>query len=62
MITGSELTSCLVWSTVRLAAAGGISDEQATILITVLSQVRWVPSYRTPLMLEMIVTAVYNGL
>jgi hypothetical protein len=62
MITGSELTSCLVWSTVRMAAAGAMSDEQATRLITVLSQVRWVPSYRTPLMLEMIVTAVYNGL
>lgn len=62
MITGSELTSCLVWSTVRLAAAGGISDEQATRLIEVLTSVRWVPSYRTPLMLEMIVTAVYNGL
>ena len=62
MITGSELTAGLVWSTVRMAAAGSLTDEQATRLITVLTQVRWVPSYRTPLMLEMIVTAVYNGL
>jgi hypothetical protein len=60
MITGSELTSYLVWSTVRLAAAGTISDGQATGIIDVLSRVRWVPSYRTPLMLEMIVAAVYK--
>jgi hypothetical protein len=62
MITGSELTSCLVWSTVRLAASGAITDEQATRVIDVLVRVRWVPSYRTPLMLEMIVAGVYNSL
>lgn len=62
MITGSELTSCLVWSTVRLAASGAITDEQAMRAIDVLARVRWVPSYRTPLMLEMIVAATYNSL
>jgi len=62
MITGSELTSCLVWSTVRLAASGAITDDQAMRVIDVLARVRWVPSYRTPLMLEMIVAGVYNSL
>lgn len=62
MITGSELTACLVWSTVRLAAAGGITDTQATAVIDVLSRVRWVPSYRTPLVLEMIIAATYKAL
>jgi hypothetical protein len=62
MITGSELTSGLVWSTVRLASAGTITDAQATRVLDILSQVRWVPSYRTPLILEMIVAAVYQSL
>jgi hypothetical protein len=62
MITGSELTACLVWSTVRMAAAGGITDAQATAVLDVLERVRWSPSYRTPLMLEMIVAAVYQAL
>lgn len=62
MITGSELTSCLTWSTVRLAAAGAITDKEATRIIDVLSRVRWVPSYRTPLMLEMIIAATFNSL
>jgi hypothetical protein len=62
MITGSELTASLVWSAVRLAAAGGITDAQATRIVDVLARVRWVPSYRTPLILEMIITAVYNAI
>jgi hypothetical protein len=62
MITGSELTAGLVWSTVRLAAAGAITDAQATRVLDTLARVRWVPSYRTPLILEMIVAAVYQAL
>jgi hypothetical protein len=62
MITGSELTSGLVWSTVRLASTGTITDAQATKVLDILSRVRWVPSYRTPLILEMIVAAVYQSL
>jgi len=62
MITGSELTAGLVWSTVRLAASGGITDAQASRVLDTLSRVRWVPSYRTPLILEMIVAAVYQSL
>ena len=62
MITGSGLTAGLVWSTVRLAASGSITDAQATRVLNVLERVRWAPSYRTPLMLEMIVAAVYQGL
>ena len=62
MITGSELTSGLVWSTVRLAASGSITDAQACRVLDILARVRWVPSYRTPLILEMIVASVYQAL
>jgi hypothetical protein len=62
MITGGELVSGLVWATVRLAAAGGIQDAQARAVLDVLARARWFPSYRTPIMLEMILTAVYEGL
>jgi len=62
MITGADLTSNLVWSTVRLATTGAITDAQATRVIDVLSRVRWVPSYRTPLMIETIIASVYVGL
>lgn len=62
MITGSELTTNLVWSTVRLASTGAITDAQATRVLDMLTRVRWVPSYRTPLMLEMIIAGVYVGL
>jgi hypothetical protein len=62
MISGGELVSGLVWATVRLAAAGGIQDEQARAVLDVLARSRWFPSYRTPIMLEMILTAVYDAL
>ena len=62
MITGAELTSNLVWSTVRLAAAGTITDAQASQVLDTLVRVRWVPSYRTPLILELIITSVYQAL
>jgi hypothetical protein len=62
MITGSDLVSNLVWATVRLAASGSLSSVKAKAVLSTLSRARWVPSYRTPLMLEMIVVAVYNSL
>jgi hypothetical protein len=62
MITGSDLVAGLAWATVRLAASGALSTAKAKAVLSVLSRSRWVPSYRTPLMLEMIVAAVYNAL
>jgi hypothetical protein len=62
MITGGDLVASLVWATVRLAAAGGIQDEQALAVLGVLARSRWFPSYRTPIMLEMILTEVYEAL
>lgn len=62
MITGADLVSALVWSTVRLAASGSLEPAKAAAVLSVLARARWVPSYRTPLMLEMIVVSVYNAL
>lgn len=62
MLTGSDLVSGLVWATVRLAAAGTLTSTQATAVLKTLTRARWVPSYRTPLMLEMIVVSVYDAL
>lgn len=62
MILGSDLVSGLTWATVRLAAAGSLSTKQAQAVLEALARSRWVPSYRTPIMLEMIITAVYNAL
>lgn len=62
MLTGSDLVSGLTWATVRMAAAGSIDGAAARRILGVLSRVRWVPSYRTPLILEMIVTEVYNAI
>ena len=62
MITGNDLVSGLVWATVRLATSGTLSTAKAKAVLGVLSRSRWVPSYRTPLVLELIVTAVYDSL
>jgi hypothetical protein len=62
MLTGSDLVAGLTWATVRLAAAGAIKPKQAAAVLETLTRARWVPSYRTPLMLEMIVVSVYNAL
>ena len=62
MITGSDLVGFLAWATVRMAAAGALPSAKAKAVLGVLARARWVPSYRTPLMLEMIVVAVYNAL
>jgi len=62
MITGSDLVSGLVWATVRLAASGSLSTAKAKAVLGILSRSRWVPSYRTPLVLELIVSEVYNAL
>ena len=62
MITGSDLVTGLVWSTVRLAASGSLASNKAKAVLSTLARARWVPSYRTPLMLEMIVVSVYNAL
>jgi hypothetical protein len=62
MILGSDLVSGLTWATVRMAAAGALDTKAAKGILSVLARARWVPSYRTPLMLEMIITAVYDSL
>ena len=62
MLTGGDLVSGLVWATVRLAAVGTLNGKQATAVLEALTRARWVPSYRTPLVLEMIVVSVYNAL
>jgi hypothetical protein len=62
MITGSDLVTGLVWATVRLAASGSLTTAKAKAVLGVLSRSRWVPSYRTPLVLELIVSEVYNAL
>ena len=62
MITGSDLVTGLVWATVRLAASGSLSTAKAKAVLGVLSRSRWVPSYRTPLVLELIVSEIYNAL
>jgi hypothetical protein len=62
MITGSELVSGMTWATVRLAAAGTLDTVRAKAVLDVLARARWVPSYRTPLMLEKIVAGVYDAL
>ena len=62
MITGSELVATLVWATVRLAASGSLESAKAKAVLSVLARSRWVPSYRTPLILEHIVVSVYNAL
>lgn len=62
MITGGDLVAGLTWATVRLAASGTLDSQKAKRVLDVLARARWVPSYRTPLMLECIVTGVYNAL
>lgn len=62
MVTGGELVTGLVWETVRLAAAGTLNTKQATAALSVLARIRWIPSYRIPIMLELIVVSVYDAL
>ena len=62
MITGSDLTASLTWATVRLAASGSLTDKKARATLQVLAKARWIPSYRTPLMLEMILISVYDAI
>jgi hypothetical protein len=62
MITGGELVAGLTWATVRLAAAGALDTGRATAVLNVLARARWVPSYRTALMFELIVASVYSAL
>jgi hypothetical protein len=62
MITGADLVSGIAWATVRLAASGSLSTHQAMATLRVLAKSRWIPSYRTPLMLEMILISVYEAI
>ncbi len=62
MISGSDLVSSLTWATVRMAATGALSPEKAAAVVDVLARARWVPSYRIPLVLELIVSEVYAAL
>lgn len=60
MITGAELVSGLTWATVRLAAAGSLASPKAKAILTLLAATRWFPSYRTPLMIEQLLTDIYG--
>ena len=62
MTYGADLVSGLVWATVRLAADGTLTTQKAKSVLNVLSRVRWVPSYRTPIIMEQIIVSVYNAL
>ena len=62
MITGADLVAGLTWATVRLAAAGALDTARAHAVLDVLARARWVPSYRTALMFELIVSSVYAAL
>lgn len=62
MITGADLVAGLTWAVVRMAAAGTLSTPRAKAALHILARSRWVPSYRTPLMLEMIVASVYDAI
>jgi hypothetical protein len=62
MVVGGDMVSALVWATVRLAAAESLNTAQAQAVLGVLARARWVPSYRFPLVLELILMEVYNAL
>ena len=62
MITGADLVAGLTWAIVRMAAAGTLSSKRAKAALDILARSRWVPSYRTPLMLEMIVASLYDAI
>jgi hypothetical protein len=62
MVTGGDLVSALTWATVRMAAAGSLSSTRAKAALATLAKARWVPSYRIPIMLELIVASVYKAL
>jgi hypothetical protein len=62
MITGADLVAGLTWATVRMAAAGSLDHARAVAVLNVLARARWVPSYRTALMFELILSSVYAAL
>jgi hypothetical protein len=62
MTTGGELVSGLAWATVRMAAAGTLSSTKAKAVLSILARIRWFPSYRIPLIMELILTEVYNAI
>lgn len=62
MVVGGDMVSAMVWATVRLAAAGSLNTTQATAVLGILARARWVPSYRFPLVLELILMEIYNSL
>jgi len=62
MVVGSDLVAGMTWAVVRLAAAGKLETARAKRALDVLAQTRWIPSYRTPLMLETLLLGVYHAL
>jgi hypothetical protein len=62
LMTGTDLVAGLTWATVRLAAAGTLDTKRAKAVLDVLARSRWVPSYRIPIMLELICASVYDAL
>ena len=59
---GGEIVAGLTWATVRLAARGELDDLRARRVLRVLVDIRWIPSYRTPILVEFILTSVYVAL
>jgi len=62
MLTGGELVQTLTWATVRMTATGALAPAKARKILNLLTSVRWTPSYRTPLMLEMVLSDIYEAL
>ena len=59
---GSDIVAGLVWATVQLAATGALDGDRARRVLRVLADTRWVPTYRTPIMIECVLSHVYVGL
>jgi hypothetical protein len=62
MATGGDIVAGLVWATVQMAAAGEMAGDVAKRVLDVLTRIRWIPSYRTPIVLELIFVEVMNVL
>jgi len=62
MVNGGDLVAGLTWAVLRLAAAKSLTNVQATAAIDILSRARWIPSYRTPIMYELILAELFEAL
>jgi len=62
MVTGGDLIGWLSFAIVRLASEHKITTPVAKTALTGIAAIRWIPSYRTPLMIEYILFTVFNAL